>query len=84
VPWLSLLSRVLSGGSNAAARSEVFEVRLAAEDPRLNRNVSAVAPDRISNRHFEGSRQAEKLLPQPQVLTAFGFSKVKPRFSSPS
>lgn len=28
--------------------------------------------------------QAEKLLPQPQLLTALGFSKVKPRFSSPS
>ena len=28
--------------------------------------------------------QAEKLLPQPQVFTAFGFSNVKPRFSSPS
>ena len=48
VPWLSSLSRVLSGGSNAAARSEVFEVGRAAEDARLSRNVSAVAPDRIA------------------------------------
>ena len=29
-------------------------------------------------------RQAEKLLPQPQLFTAFGLSNVKPRFSSPS
>jgi hypothetical protein len=27
--------------------------------------------------------QAEKLLPQPQDFTAFGFLKVKPRFSRP-
>jgi hypothetical protein len=28
--------------------------------------------------------QAEKLLPQPQLFTAFGFSNVKPRRSRPS
>jgi hypothetical protein len=30
------------------------------------------------------SLYAEKLLPQPQLLTAFGLLNVKPRFSRPS
>ena len=41
-----------------------------------------------SNAVFDGqyrhAHQAEKLLPQPQLLTALGLSKVKPRFSRPS
>jgi len=42
------------------------------------------ASGEVFDGQYRRSDQAEKLLPQPQLLTALGLSKVKPRFSSPS
>jgi hypothetical protein len=45
---------------------------------------SAGSAAEVSRFEFVNSRYAENELPQPQLFTAFGFSKVKPRFSRPS